>query len=368
MSGFLVILILAKLSDLESDKIYFLVLSLLAFSSLVDGGLSYRLKVESSNNEIAEVVKKIVRNLRVFGLAVPIFLAFMLSNKTNTLESPIELIFTLLFAGIASILKVLGDSLRVIGMKSKHRNTFDGASSGLSFIRVIFAYLFVNNISFLYTYTALILVELILFAYFLRDKLTIGPWRDLLGGPILKFHFNSSYLLANIGYILGFNIDRVISFNLLSDDSYKALIVVMSLLNMSVLPNKLIENLRTFPINDSDRQNSYKVLEYTFPVFGIILFCAGLWVFNGGLANDEKLFLAAFSVIWIPVTIYYNNLWASHLKRGGSIDFAKITLLSGLIATALAIFFPVLYQSLVPIGLFSYSLFNAVLVYRLRKR
>lgn len=368
MSGFLVILILAKLSDLEADKIYFLVLSLLAFSSLVDGGISYKLSVESSNDEISEVVKKVVRNLQIFGLVPPIFLAFMLFNETNTLESPIELFTILLMAGIASIIKVLGDSLRVIGMKSTRRNTVDRASSVLSLVRVIFAYLFVNYLPFLYTYTALILVELMLFSYLLRDKVTIGSSRILLGGSVFKFHFNSAYLLANIGYILGFNIDRLISFNYLNDFNYKALIIVMSLLNMSVLPNKLVENLRTFPINNSYAKDSHRVLEYIFPALGIILFCIGLFTFNEQLSRGEKIVLSALSVIWVPVTIYYNNLWASHLKSGGSIDFAKITLLSGLFATIMAIFFSALYQLLIPIGLFSYSLINAVLVYRLRKR
>lgn len=368
MSGFLVILILAKLSDLEADKIYFLVLSLLAFSSLVDGGLSYKLSVDSSNIEIAEIVKKVVRNLQIFGLVLPICLAFMLSNKNNTFESPIELILILLIAGIASIIKVLGDSLRVIGMKTARRNTVDRTSSLLSFIRVIFAYIFVNHIPFLLTYTALLLAELIFISYLLRNIVTIGSSEILLGGPVFKFHFNPSYLLANIGYILGFNIDRVVSFNNLSDINYKSLIISMALLNMAVLPNKLVENLRTFPIYGSDTENSHRLLEYIFPVLGIILFILGLLVFNERLTEGKKMILSALSVIWVPITIYYNNLWASHLRAGGSIDFAKITLFSGLLSTIIAIIFSGLYQWLIPVGLLSYSLINAALVYRLRNR
>lgn len=367
LSGFLVILTLAKLSHLAADSIYFLVLSLLAFSSLVEGGITYKLSAQSSRGEIATTVRMVVRNLQIFALAPPLFLIFMLSNETSRFESTAELISILLVAGFASITKVLGDSLRVIGMKSARRNTVDRASSLLSLVRVIFAYLFVNYFPFLYTYTALIFAELVLLSFLLREDVKLWSRSILSGGSVLKVHINTAYLIANIGYILGFNVDRLISFNNLDDQSYHTLIVVMSLLNMSVLPNKLLENLLTFPVDYSQATGPRAAPVY-FSILGIILFCIGLFSFNDHLSSGEEIALVAISVIWVPITLYYNNLWASHLKNGGSINFAKITLFSGLVATIIALAFPELYEFGFPVGIFFYSVVNAMLVRLLRVR
>ncbi len=368
ISSFLVILILAKLSHLASDRVYFLVLSFLAFSSLADGGLSFNLNYLSSNNDRAHVIKKVVKNLQLFALAIPICLTFMLSNTANSLESPIELICILFTSGFTSIFKVLSDTFRFIGMKTLHRNFIDVASSALSITRVIFAYLFVNIVPFLYTYTVLVFFELLFLAYILRDKVQINSLRVLFSEQSFKLHFNSAYVLANIGYIVGFNIDRLVSFYVLSNIEYRNLVIITSLLNMSIIPNKLIENLRIFPTDYAHSQTSDRVLMYILPVFGILLFITGLSIFYPLTTNHDRLVISIISVIWIPLTIYYNNLWALHLQKGGSIDFAKITLLSGTIATAIAIIFSALHPWAAPIGLFSYSLFNAVFAYGLSKK
>lgn len=363
LSGFLITLVLAKLSDLEADKIYFLVLGLLAFSSLVDGGLAFMLSNRSSGDEIEAVLKKVVRNLQIFGLVPPVILAFMLSYGSNALDAFGELFLILVMTGVAAILKILGDSLRVIGMKSARRNTVDRASSALAVVKVLFAYLFVNELPFLYTYTVLLAVELILLSYLQRDKVRLGSFKTLKGGSFFKFHYNSAYLLANLGYVLGFNVDRLLSFYHLNALDYKTLIVVIALLNMSILPNKLIENTYVFPTDSDDSKNAVRLLKYIFPLLGIVLACVGFLVFIERPSWDELIVLSMVAVIWVPVTIYFNNLWALHLNNGGSIDFAKVAVFSGLLAAFIAICLSALYQLLIPVGLFVYSLTNAVLVY-----
>ncbi|GFE62250.1 hypothetical protein AOG2_28380 [Geobacter sp. AOG2] len=368
LSGFLIILIIARLSHLEADKAYFLVLALLAYSSLADGGLPYKLKFESSNKEVVETIKKIIGNLLVLSPLLSICLALMIFNSAGSHDSLGELIALLAVSGMAAFFKTIADSLRVVGMKSQHRNTVDRASSLLALMKVLFAYLLVNRLPFLHTYTIMLMLEFFALAYLLRNKFSFIFRDNLVIQFKPKLYFNPAYILANIGYITGFNIDRIVSFHILNSSSYKQLIITLSLLSMSILPNKLVENTRTFPSNTSSEAVLHKNLALIFPALGIIAFIIGLWLFNAQLDANTKIYLSALSIAWVPLTIYYNNIWATYLKEGGSMGIAKMTLWSGLISGILSISLSHFYVWIIPIGLFSYSLFNAAFAYQLHKK
>lgn len=368
LSGFLIIIVIARLSHLEADKIYFLVLALLAYSSLADGGLPYKLTVESSKEEIADTIQKVIGNVLLLSPSIPICLAFMIPDNVGPHESSGEFMALLVVSGTAAFFKTISDSLRVIAMKSQRRNTVDRASSAIALVRVLFAYLLVNHLPFLYTYTILLMLEFCALAYLLRDKLSIIFRYSPMIRLKPKLYFNPAYLLANAGYITGFNIDRIASFHVLDSSSYKQLIIVLSLLSMSVLPNKLMENTRTFPPSNSNETGLHKSLSYIFPALGIVAFIIGLWLFNAQLATTKKIYLSALSIAWVPLTIYYNNIWASHLKDGGNTGIAKMTLWAGLIAAILSISLSHFYLWIIPLGLLFYSFFNAAFAYKLHKK
>jgi hypothetical protein len=253
-------------------------------------------------------------------------------------------------------------------MKGLHRNTVDRSSSLLAMTRVFLAYFFVNEISFLYTYAIMLMVEFVLLTYLIHDKISvIFRFYPMLMNK-LKLNFNSSYLLANIGYITGFNIDRIVSFQVLDSSSYKELIITTSLLSMSILPNKLIENIKIFPPRSRHESVLHKSVSYIFPLLGIVAFIGGIWIFNAQLDIATKIYLSIISVIWVPMTLYYNNIWAIHLRDGGNIRIAKMTLWAGLISAALSIMLSHLYVFIVPLGLYFYCFLNATFVYFFHNR
>lgn|GEM_PF-6913365 len=367
-SGFCIIVIIAKISFLEIDKIYLLVLGLLAFTSLADGGIPFRLKIESGDEEVTDAIYKVLANVILLSPLLPIILAVMLFQNKDISLSSTDIAAVLCFSGLAAVLKTLSDSLRVIGMRSARRNVVDQASSMCALMRASFAFLFVNDVPFLYVYSITLLIEFGVMAYLSRERLLLVFVNFSILKIFPKFSFNAAYLLANIGYITGFNVDRIFSFHFLSGDSYKSLVMTASLLGMSILPNKILENVKIFPGNYLEAPKYAKFLALASPLIGVLAFVSGLWIFNSNLSFESKILNTIISFFWVPATIYYNNIWASHLRYGGSSKIARMTLLAGLMAALFSFSITSVYENfLIPFGLIVYSFFNAVSAYWLHK-
>jgi len=368
--NFALVFLLARYSTLQEDLLFFFMAGLIGFTSLLDGGCAYKVAGRPSPKRVFVVCRYISDNLSIFLL--PVLIGFIGATlftpfgKTNDLLSVIFISFTALFCGY---IKVYSDALKVLALKTPSRKAADQLASVMAIIRLITALSFLNKVPYIFVYAVTLCVELLLnlrlvglgFGSLLRAL------RPRFGCRIRVYR---DYVQANLAYLLSANLDRILSYYVLSDGLYRTLVILVSIFNMSVLPHKVIENEMLFPSQSKERGSESSIL-----MISLLLASVGALAIGYGLqviVNRSPIFHVGKATVfaacvWLASTIIFNRSWATKLRSRDTRVISRDTLLAGTGATFAGIFLMGQYELLIPIVLLTYAMINVVFV-ALRQR
>lgn len=358
--GFLVVIVLTQRSQLPEDSLYFFLLGLVGFMSLLDGGLPYQRLGPVTNHRFIRVMRSLVVNwswsIVPFTCLVAAFTAFTGYAQSHGAA------WTALFVGIAvfaASAKLLADAARVLGLQTKSRSRINGLSSALALIRVGAALTLANRLPFLYAHAAVVAVELVVVLAIVRGPRLRG-FRLFLPTLRFKTRIFRDYVVANLGYLMGSSVDRIVAFYFTGAEAYRGIVLQLALYNMAILPHKLVENDMMFDARQAAIRRGVSLLMCAVGAAGL---GAALWLQATHHSKSPELqwFLPAAGGLWVAITILYNHQWAAALRSSTTTVLANGTRLAGVAALVAAVALGFLYSQLVLVGAVAYALTNIVL-------
>lgn len=358
-AGFVVVIVLTRLSHLSADALYFFLFGLVGFMSLLDGGLPYKNICPLTSFRYQKVVRSLVVNwswaIVPVTVAISVATAFTDFAMTNDRFGTAGLVVAALFG---ATLKLLSDAVRVLGLQSPARGRINALCSVVSVLKATAAFGLVNRLPFLYSNAVLAIIELAAYLRVLHSTVPVTRIWHLLA-PSLRFRPRvfRDYLVANIGYILGSSVDRIVAFYYVGADTYRGIVLQLALYNMALLPHKLVEAELVF-----GRQGGVAALRSVasplMSLVGASLLGAALWVYVGHPRSASTWLLPALGAAWLAISITYNKQWAFALKTHQTRNLANGTRVAGAVAAALALAAGGMYERLILVASLSYAVIN----------
>lgn len=362
-SGFLVVLILTQESTLPEDTFFFFALGVVGFMSLMDGGLPYKQLGQMTERRFARVMRSLTINWSwcIAPMAGTLVALTILTDFANDhpWKSTAILVFLALVAGSC---RLFADSARILGLQTSQRSRINALSSLINVLRAVLAWIYVNSVPFIYIHTALCLIEMYIYLAVLRGPTPRGMalYRPTFQRRARIFR---DYVVANIGYLLGSSVDRIIAFYFVGSTTYKGIILQSAFYNMAILPHKMVEHEVMFSRADGKPRNSWSLL-----MCAVGATCLGTALSLQANRNAQpaslSVLLLVSGALWLAATLIYNRQWAVALRGRATTNLANGTRIAGLAAVVGAIVLSGMYTQWILVGALAYALTNVMFVAR----
>jgi hypothetical protein len=360
-SNFLLVTLLTRYSLLATDTAYYFLAAWIGLMTLFDGGRALKVHAVKNKMVVYRVIAIVSANLYKVSFPVWIVICIVISGAPFAKRSSIAVI---VLCGAATVVcgfvKILADTLRTLALRSGARMQADWLASAFAIGRVAAAWIFLNKFAYPFTYFISVVVEFLVLMRLVGVPLKSIP--RLLRPRIRRgFSAHWDYVRVNLAYLASVNVDRIFAYYFIDERAYKNLILATSILNVSIMPHKLIENEIVFPskrrvgvLYSVDRPS---MLALMMASVGAVVIGCGFRIVNSGDNFDTALNVMVAS-IWLAVTLVYNKTWANLLHSGRTDNIARRTLIAGGVSFFAPFFLFPLYWNMIPVALFAYGMAN----------